>query len=93
MNIPDASANSGSDVYIQITAPTSYSWIGMGTGSQMSGSTMLIMYASGNGQNVTVSGRKTSGHTAPSYSKDVQLTLMDGTGVSNGIMTANIRCE
>lgn len=59
----------------------------------MSGSTMLIAYASGNGQNVTISGRKASGHSQPTFTPDVKLSLLDGSGVSNGVMTANIRCK
>jgi cellobiose dehydrogenase-like cytochrome len=92
MNIPDASASASNDVFIQMTGPTSLSWIGIGTGSQMSGSNMLIIYTSSNGNNVTLSARKGNGHSAPSPSSDMKVSLLDGSGVSNGVMTANIRC-
>src|ERR1700712_504666 len=93
MNIPDATSSSGSgDVFFQITGPTSNSWVAMGTGSSMSGSTMFVIYTSSNGQNVTLSPRKANGHNMPTYASDVKATLLDGSGVSNGMMTANIKC-
>jgi hypothetical protein len=93
INVPDSStSSSGNDVYLQITGPTSYSWLGIGTGSMMSGSNMFIIYASGNRNNITLSGRKGNGHAAPSYTQDIKASLLDGSGVANGIMTANIRC-
>jgi hypothetical protein len=58
----------------------------------MSGSNMLIIYTSGSGNNITLSGRKGNGHAAPSYTQDIKATLLDGSGVTNGYMIANIRC-
>ncbi|CAI6332573.1 unnamed protein product [Periconia digitata] len=95
VNVPDQTASS-SDlgiVYIQISGTKQdLSWIGMGTGSSMSGSTMFIIYANGNG-NVTLSTREAQGHFMPSYSGAIQAALLDGSGVSFGTLTANIRCE
>lgn len=94
INIPDATASSGSgDVYMQITAPTTYTWVGFGQGSQMSGSNMFILYTDASGTNVTLSPRLGTGHVMPNYNSAADITLLDGTGVSNGMMTANFRCK
>lgn len=58
----------------------------------MSNANMFVMYASANGQNVTVSHRTTSGHVMPTYKGDTNITLLEGSGISNGKMTANVRC-
>jgi Cytochrome domain of cellobiose dehydrogenase len=94
MSIPDATSKSGSgDVFYQISGPTSYGWIAMGTGSQMKGSNMIIIYTNSNGNNVTVSPRTSSGETLPTFDSSKQITLLAGSGVSNGKMTANIKCK
>lgn len=92
MNVPDATTSSGGDVFFQISGPTSYSWIAMGTGSSMSGSNMFVIYTSSSGQNVTLSLRKSSGHNTPSATTDIKAELLGGSGVTNGVMTANIKC-
>ncbi|EKG17309.1 DOMON domain protein [Macrophomina phaseolina MS6] len=93
LNIPDSTASSGNgDIFIQITAPTSYSWVAIGQGSSMSGSHMFVMYTSADGNNVTVSPRLGTGQRMPQFTSDTQITLLEGSGVSNGQMTANFRC-
>jgi hypothetical protein len=94
LNIPDATASSGSgDIYMQITGPTSYSWIGLGQGSGMSGAQIFVIYTDSSGSNVTLSPRLGTGHVMPNYNSAAQVTLLDGSGVSNGQMTANIKCS
>lgn len=94
INIPDATASSGSgDVFFQMSAPTNYEWVGLGTGSQMSGSHMFILYQSADGTNVTVSPRTASGHSMPQYDSSAQVTLLEGSGVNGNQMVANIRCS
>lgn len=39
-----SAANDTGDVYIHFSAPAAYQWVGMGTGSKMDGSVMLIVY-------------------------------------------------
>jgi hypothetical protein len=78
------------DIYIQIEAPTAYQWIGLGIGNQMAGATMFLMYADGKG-NVTVSNREGSGHTMPLPAEHDSIVLLDGSRVSDGRMTANVR--
>ncbi|KAI1133174.1 iron reductase domain protein [Nemania abortiva] len=94
VGVPEVSASSGDgNIYMQLQAPTSYSWIALGTGSQMSGANIFVMYADGSG-NVTVSARKGTGHTEPKHQTTTTLELLAGSGiVDNGqTMLANVRC-
>jgi hypothetical protein len=59
----------------------------------MSGAKMFIIYASSSGTNVTLSPRKGSGHSQPSFDSSAQVTLLEGSGISNNVMTANIKCS
>lgn len=61
----------------------------------MAGSNIFIMYTSANGQNVTVSPRQGVGEVEPEHdgSDSAQITLLEGSGVSNGKMIANVRCH
>ncbi|KAF2032415.1 hypothetical protein EK21DRAFT_110087 [Setomelanomma holmii] len=94
LNIPENTASSGSgDVFFQISAPSTYQWIGLGQGQQMSGSNMFIVYTNSAGSNVTLSPRTASGHNMPTSNNNAQVTLLEGSGVSNGIMTANVKCS
>ncbi|KAG5743419.1 hypothetical protein H9Q70_013869 [Fusarium xylarioides] len=81
--------SSTSSLYIRLEAPTSYQWVALGTGSRMSGSTMLVIYQDGSG-NVTLSTRKGHGHDMPTFQSMSDIKLVEGSGVSNGMMVANI---
>jgi hypothetical protein len=59
----------------------------------MSGSNIFLVYTSSDGKNVTLSPRTASGYTMPSYNNAAQVTLLEGSGVANGIMTANVKCK
>ncbi|KAG9253261.1 uncharacterized protein F5Z01DRAFT_160486 [Emericellopsis atlantica] len=90
--VPEAVASSGSgNVYFQLEAPTSYAWVGLGTGSEMRGSQMFVMYTDGNG-NVTLSTREGTGHVLPDHVKLSNTELLAGSGIANGKMVANVRC-
>lgn len=93
--VPEAAAASGSgNLYFQIEAPTSYTWVALGTGSQMRGSYMFIMYTDGAG-NVTVSPRLGTNHQMPvedTSSTAADITLLAGSGVDGSTMRANILC-
>ena len=94
LGIPDVTATEdGDDIYFQLTAPDSASWVSLGQGSQMDGANMFVVYTSSDGKNVTVSSRLGNGHNAPELYLDAQLSLLDGSGVSNGQMIANVRCK
>nr|XP_036585690.1 uncharacterized protein CTRU02_04551 [Colletotrichum truncatum]KAF6795741.1 integral membrane protein [Colletotrichum truncatum] len=91
--VPQASASSGSgNLYFQMSAPTSYQWVALGTGTSMSDSNMFIMYTDGAG-NVTISPRTARGHSMPTVSQNgADLTLLAGSGVVNGKLVANVLC-
>jgi hypothetical protein len=59
----------------------------------MAGSNMFLVYTSSGGTNVTLSPRTASGYNTPSFNSAAQVTLLEGSGVSNGIMTANVKCK
>ncbi|KAI9707917.1 MAG: hypothetical protein M1820_004336 [Bogoriella megaspora] len=94
LNIPQNTASSGNgDIFFQISAPTSNTWVALGQGSGMSGSNIFVIYTNANGQNVTLSPRAGTGHVEPQFSSGPQVSLLAGSGVSNGMMTANVRCS
>lgn len=59
----------------------------------MQGANIFIAYASSDGNNVTVSPRLGMEHVMPLYNSKAQLSVLNGSGISNGVMTANIRCD
>lgn len=65
----------------------------LGTGSQMRGANIFIMYQDGQG-NVTVSPRPGTGHQQPQYDEATasQITLLAGSGVNGDTMVANVQC-
>ncbi|MCJ1285565.1 hypothetical protein MMC26_004906, partial [Xylographa opegraphella] len=93
VNVPSASASSGSgDFFIQIQAPSSMQWVGLGQGGQMRGSNMFIIYSNSDGHNITLSPRLGAGNFQPDFNSAAQVSLLEGSGIANGVMTANIRC-
>ena len=82
-----------SDVFIQIQSPASMSWVALGQGDSMRGSRMFIIYANAAGTNVTLSPRLSHGHDEPSADNDSKVSLLMGSGIANGNMTANIFCQ
>ncbi|KAF5241342.1 hypothetical protein FAUST_4024 [Fusarium austroamericanum] len=91
--VPEASASSGSGpIYFQMKAPTSMQWAGLGIGDRMSGSQMFIIYQDGKG-NVTLSPRPGKGNVMPEYTKMDGLELLEGSGVKDNEMIANVRCN
>lgn len=90
--VPEQSSSSGSgNVYFQLTAPDTYSWVGLGIGSGMRGAEIFLMYQDGNG-NVTLSTRQGEGHVMPQYTSRDSVELLAGSGVTDGNMVANVRC-
>ena len=60
----------------------------------MNGASMYVMYQDGSG-NLTLSPRLGTGHSQPredTSSSAAKLTLLAGSGVANGVMTANFVC-
>ena len=90
--MPDASASSGNgDLFFQIQGPSSLQWIGLGQGSSMSGSNIFIVYADSSGSNVTLSPRLGHGNFQPDFDDQAQVSLLGGSGIANGKITANVR--
>jgi hypothetical protein len=58
----------------------------------MAGANIFIMYAASD-TNVTISPCSGKGEFQPLFNSDARVTLLDGSGISNGVMTANIRCD
>ncbi|KAL8829199.1 MAG: hypothetical protein Q9191_002150 [Dirinaria sp. TL-2023a] len=59
----------------------------------MSGSNIFIIYADSTGSNVTLSPRLGKGEREPNFDNQAQVSLLDGSGIANGKMTANVRCS
>jgi Cytochrome domain of cellobiose dehydrogenase len=97
IGIPSSSTisqSSAGGIYFQLSAPTSYQWVGLGIGEQMQGATIFVMYANGLG-NVTISARDgDQGHVEPAPDSSLQsgVTLLAGSGVVNGRLIANVHC-
>ncbi len=59
----------------------------------MEGANMFILYTSGS-NNITLSSRLGRGAFPPEINPAGEITLLEGTGISSeGVMTANIRCD
>lgn len=82
-----------SDIFIQIQGPSSMSWVALGQGASMKGSQMFIIYANALGTNVTLSPRLSSGYNQPSTETQYNISLLAGSGIANGNITANILCQ
>ena len=90
VNVP---SGSNGDIFVQVQGPSTQQWIGLGQGNQMAGANLFMVYANAAGTNVTVSPRKGVGNVMPVYPSGAQITLLAGSGIGNGTMTANVRCE
>ena len=58
------------DVYFHMSGPVTYSWLGVGFGSEMADSFMLISYPSADGKKVITSPRIATGHNEPTYAPE-----------------------
>ncbi|KAJ5488461.1 hypothetical protein N7539_003351 [Penicillium diatomitis] len=77
---------------LQIQAPNSVQWIGIGHGSHMAGAAMFVAYAS-SAVDVIVSPREATGHIPPEYDANNPVSILLGTGIANGTITANFECK
>jgi len=89
INIP----SSGDGVNIQIKGPVSSGYVAAGFGTQMAGSLIFVVWPSTDGNSVVVSPRIGMGHFEPQYDNNIKLSLLDGSGIKNGFITANIKCS
>jgi hypothetical protein len=58
----------------------------------MTGSNIFMIYANAAGTNVTLSPRLGTGNSQPSADTAAEVTLLSGSGISNNMMVANVRC-
>ncbi|KAL5358006.1 hypothetical protein BJX96DRAFT_145753 [Aspergillus floccosus] len=94
VNIPSMTASSGSGpIYIQLKSTQELAWFAWGQGSRMQGANIFVVYASQDGNNVTVSPRLGIEHVEPTYNGQAQISVLTGSGIQDGIMTANLRCD
>lgn len=90
--MPETTSSSDSgNLYFQLSAPTTYEWIGLGIGSAMRGADIFVIYQDGDG-NVTLSTREGTGHVMPMYVEREDVELLEGSGVEGDMMVANVRC-
>lgn len=93
VNAPVQTTQSGSGpVYLQIKGPSNLQWLAVAEGSRMLDANMFVIYAAPN-NNITLSPRLGAGHKQPLFNPAALVSLLDGSGISNGVMTANIRCD
>ncbi|KAL2840167.1 hypothetical protein BJY01DRAFT_257471 [Aspergillus pseudoustus] len=93
ITVPERTASLGSGpVLFQIRASTTFQWVALGQGTRMAGADIFVLYAASS-QNVTISPRSGTGHVPPQYNSQAQASLLEGSGIENGVMTANVRCD
>lgn len=56
------------------------------------GTLMFMMYSDSTGKNITLSPRRSGSHVEPSYTKDIGITFLPGSSISDGLMRANAMC-
>ncbi|KAF7597148.1 hypothetical protein BBP40_009486 [Aspergillus hancockii] len=94
ITVSSASSSSEPEALIfQLNVPITTEWVALAQGAQMAGANMFVVYASSSSTNVTVSPRTAVGHVPPSYDPNSCITLLPGSGIKDGAMTANIRCD
>jgi hypothetical protein len=59
----------------------------------MKNANIFIVYANAAGTNVTLSPRLGVGDKAPTSESTADVTLIGGSGISNGVMVANVKCN
>ncbi|KAI5369897.1 Putative DOMON domain, cytochrome b561/ferric reductase transmembrane [Septoria linicola] len=59
------------DVYFHMNAPASHSWMGIGFGSSMKDTRMIISYVGEDGHSLINSPRMATGHSEPEWEEDV----------------------
>jgi hypothetical protein len=89
LNIPN---NDNSSLFFHFSAPAGQTWAAFGLGGQMAGTLMFVTYASQEGNNVTVSPRLGKGHVMPQHTNDVQVQVLEGSGIKNGTFVVNAKC-
>ncbi|KAL2834343.1 hypothetical protein BDW59DRAFT_156282 [Aspergillus cavernicola] len=93
VNVPNDTALSGSGpIFMQLKCPVGTKWLALGTGDSMETGNLFIVYSAPH-ENITLSPRRAIGPTEPVYDPEIQASLLDGSDIRDGIMTANVRCD
>ncbi len=58
----------------------------------MAGANIFVVYSAADPNNVTLSPRSGLGHFQSLYNPQAQVSLLPGSGISNGKLVANVRC-
>ncbi|PYI34367.1 CBD9-like protein [Aspergillus indologenus CBS 114.80] len=93
----NSASSSGADgkgsgpIYLRLTAPTTMQWLSLGQGPDMATANIFIVYAA-SATTVTLSPRS-GGQGQPSYNPAANVTLLEGSGIVDGRMVAEVRCE
>jgi Cytochrome domain of cellobiose dehydrogenase len=87
-----ASSGSG-DIFFQIKAPSPLKWAAVAQGTAMKNAQFFVIYSNEAGDNVTLSPRSKANEVMPQYNSNAKVELLEGSGIENGVMTANIRCK
>lgn len=61
--------------------------------NRMKDSLIFMAYSDSTGKNITLSPRLAHGHVEPSYTKNVSLTILPGSGIKDGNFTVNAKCS
>ncbi len=67
------------------------SYVALGQGSGMTGANMFVIYRSDE-RNITLSPRLGVGRVEPKYNSRAEVTLLEGSGIVDGMMVANVKC-
>ncbi|CAI6092710.1 unnamed protein product [Clonostachys chloroleuca] len=78
------------NIYFKIDAPSTYAWVGIGVGKSMLDAMMFVVYK-GTNDSVTVSMRTGEHHTPPVYTPTTKVQVLDGSGVADGRMVAEVK--
>ncbi|RAL11630.1 cytochrome and DOMON domain-containing protein [Aspergillus homomorphus CBS 101889] len=93
IDVPQNTSSTGSGpIYLRLRAPPGVKWFALGQGSQMTDGNLFIIYSAPD-NNITLSTRRATGHVQPQYDSSMHAYLEEGSGIYDGIMTANIRCD
>lgn len=71
---------------------TKWQAVGMGN-NKMDDTLMFLVYSDPTGKNITLSPRLSYGHVEPSYTSNLTIHVLSGSGISNNKMTANAMCQ
>ncbi|KAH0548563.1 hypothetical protein GP486_007893 [Trichoglossum hirsutum] len=86
-------ANESNDLYFRLEGPIGNSWLAVGAGDQMAGSLIFVVYAAQDNGNVTLSPRIGTGHVEPSFDEDIDVDLLDGSGIFNYTYVVKAVCH